>query len=243
MKDDIRITEVKLMLDSASAFDGGFELSAELKSHFDIRKPAEAMRIWYLDTPDQRLQAQNWIVRYRYHEGCDFELTFKKRYSESEYRDITGENLEQFKDFKPQIDMSVSKSTFSFACVKTFKLNDSLYNLDLGEAKHLSVSGSPAVFTDWNGKEEGIRLLNESVLYGPVKAMEYKGKHSGMEATFEIWKLGEFLTELSFKVDTERSSELLSKLLDDDKIKRLVLKDGTLKTEALFKYYSNRKKQ
>jgi hypothetical protein len=241
LKNGIRVTELKLVLDSGSALREGYELSDELKSCFDIKKPAQEMRIWYLDTAAQDLQGINWIVRYRYHEGCDFELTFKKRYSEAEYKSADGDEFDAFKEFKPQIDMSVSKKTYSFSCARLFKIEDSLYDLSLDDAKRLSMSGTPTVFVDWNGKGEGNRLLGESVLYGPVEAMEHKGKYSGVDATFEIWRLGGFLTELSFKVETERSGELLNKLLDDDKIKRLVIRDGALKTEALFKYYRKHK--
>lgn len=237
----IKVTEVKLMLESAAALQDGFKLSDDLISYFNVKRNSEEMRIWYVDTPEKRLQSENWIVRYRYHEGCDFELTFKKRYGESEYKALPAEQAERFTAFKPQIDMSVSKKTYSFAFVKLFKMGDNLYNLEEAEAKRLALDSCPPVFTDWNGKSRGYEQLSGSVLYGPVEAREYKGKYSGVEATFEIWKLGGYLAELSFKADTERSEELMGKLLGDDIIKRLALRDGTLKTEAFFNYYSKQR--
>jgi hypothetical protein len=199
------------------------------------------MKIWYLDTIDQQLKKFGWIVRYRFREGRDFELTYKRRFKESEFKALSIKTLYSLSNFEPEIDMSITKKTYSFANSKTIPASDELYNLHLSEARRLAILMSPAVFTNLNGVNGGFKLLCNSSLYGPVTAVEFKGDYNGTEASFEVWKLGGFLTELSFKIDTRKSEELLGLLLSDQIIKRLVIPEGNLKTEALFEYYSEYK--
>jgi len=241
LSEKMPVTEVKLILDSNLALNGEFLLKDEISDYFKIAHAQQHMKLWYLDTPGQALKSEGWILRYRYHEGLDFELTFKKRYDENVYKELPEKALHEFKDFKQEIDMGFSKKTYSFSYVKNFDMNGDFFNLDLNEARRLSIVNSPSVFTDWNGKNEGFKRLCGSVLYGPVTAAEYKGEYEDREATFEIWNLGGYLTELSFKVDTDKSLDLQQKLLADANIKRLVVPGGTLKTEALFDYYSKHK--
>lgn len=237
---DIPTTEVKLVLDSKNSLKGPFDLSEELRKHFEVSEPQKRMKIWYLDTAKQELKKKGWIIRYRFHEGNDFELTFKKRYEEAEYFSLSG-GLPAPEYFEPEIDMGVAKKTYSFSCSKKFAMNDFLYNLDLYEAKRVAIINSPAAFTDWGDKNYGFKMLSESLMYGPVEAFEYKGCFEDNQVSFEIWKLDEFLTEISLKTGTQKSAALMKKLQSDDIIKRLVLPEGKLKTEALFKYYSKHK--
>lgn len=237
---DIPKTEVKVVLDSGRALQNDYTLIDELNKYFELGNP-QHMRIWFLDTQDQQLKKLGWIIRYRYHEGCDFELTYKRRFNESDFKGLSPKTLYTLNSFEPEIDMSISKKTFSFSYSKTVPASDDLYRLQLSEARRLAIVMSPAVFTNINGVNGGFKLLCISSLYGPVTAVEYKGKYDGLEASFEIWKLGDFMTELSFKIETEKSEALLNKLLSEPIIKRLAVPDGKLKTEALFDYYSEYK--
>ena len=167
------------------------------------------MKIWYIDTIKQDLNNLEWIVRYRYHQNNDFELTYKKRCSEAQYKAIVSTNLgEAFSNnFEPEIDMGFSKKVYSLSYVKNFKMTDDLYNLDIFEATRLAIINSPHIFTDWNGKNEGYKNLFDSVLYGPVSAVEYKGNYEDLDITFEIWKLDDYFCELSFDIATDKSFE------------------------------------
>ncbi len=208
-----------------------------MKKKYGITKPGQHMKIWYLDTAKKQLDRENWIVRYRYHEGCDFELTFKKRFKESEYLSLSREDLNAYKGFEPEIDMGHTKRTYSFSYIKSIKLTDELYFFNPEKAISLAAGKSPAVFVHPNGDE----LLRSVELYGPVEAIEYMGEYKGKQASIEIWKLGEYLTELSFKLETDKSEDFLKELIADDE-KRLILRKDLLKTKALFDYYSDKSK-
>lgn len=237
---DIPRTELKLVFDSARALQGDYSITDELRNYFNFGKPRH-MKIWFLDTIDQQLKNLGWIIRFRYHEGFDFELTYKKRFSESEFKAIPIKTLYSLNSFKPEIDMNITKKTYSFSKEKTVPASDYLYGLQLSEARRLAILLSPAVFTNLSGINGGFKLLCVSSLYGPVSAVEYKGTYNGIEASLEVWKLGDFLTELSFKIETKDSEVLLNRLLSEPIIKRLVIPEGKLKTEALFEYYSEYK--
>lgn len=235
--------EVKFVLDSKLALNEKFELSDDVKTFFNVTQAGQRMRIWSVDTANQDLYRADWIVRYRYHEHCDFELTFKKRFNETQYDAImntkVGEKLS--KDFEQEIDMCFSKNTYSLSFIQSFPMSDNLYDLNILEAKRLAIKNSPNVFTDWNKKNNNFKLLLESVLFGPVFAFEYKGHYHDIEITLEIWKLDEYFSELSFDIKTKRSKGMHEQMLSDLQKQRLILPVNTLKTEALFDYYAKHK--
>lgn len=240
LKEKVDNTEVKFVLDSAAALQGDFALDREVVDFFKVTAPSARMKIWYLDTADQDLHKADWLVRYRYHENFDFELTYKKRMSEAAYKALVDVDLAHAfsKKFEPEIDMGYSKKTYSLSYIKRFSLTDDLIDLDVYEAKRRAIKNSPQVFTDWNGLNQGFIALNSAVLYGPVEAVEYTGKYADIKVTFEIWKLDDYFSEISLDIDTDKSTDMHGQLLTDLKKMRLVLPDNTLKTKALFDYYS-----
>lgn len=243
LKKNVENTEVKFVLNSDLALQKDFTLTDDIISFFSIDHPSQQMKVWYLDTKNQSLNNDDWIIRYRYHDDCDFELTYKKRCSEAQYKAIIDTQLgDSFsKQFKPEIDMGFSKETYSLSYMKYFTMNDDFYNLDIFEATRLAIVNSPRVFCDWNGKNEGYKKLFSSVLYGPVSAVEYKGKFEDIEIRFEIWKLDEYFCELSFDIKTDKSEKTHENMLSILQKKRLVKRENTLKTKALFDYYKNHK--
>ena len=123
-------TEVKFLLDSNIALSSNYELSDEVKNAFKVCSEGRPMRIWYLDTPSFSLHKENWILRFRYMKGKDFELTYKKRFSVNEYETLClTKEVKLFSDFKLEIDKSFSKSTCSLSFIKKFAATRSRNNL------------------------------------------------------------------------------------------------------------------
>ena len=243
LKQKIKITEAKYVLDPTRALSSKFALSEELAHFFSVDKPAANMRIWYLDTIHQDLHNMDWAVRYRYHDGCDFELTYKKRFSEQAYNAAETDLIDTFlkEGFDPEMDLSQYKKTYSFSYVKHFPITDKLYDLTIPSAKRLAVVNTPSLYTDWNGKNEGLNTLLNTCLYGPVIAVEYKGEFRGIEISIEVWSLGTYLVEVSFDSATDACDAVFQDLLLKLNKKRLVIPQKGFKTEALFDYYSKNK--
>lgn len=241
MKKGVKNSEIKLMLSSFALADE-FELSDNLKSFFKVKKPAQRMRIWYLDTGSQQLMLDDWSVRYRYHEHCDFELTYKKRFSQSKYEAMLDTNEDSvYRHFKPEIDMGYTKKTYSLSYVKKFPLTDDLMDLDVETARHHAIVHAPSVLIDWKRRSYGLSLLDHSELFGPVYAMEYRGKYQGHNVTFEVWKLDGYLSEISLDVHSDKAEKLHRELLAELQMMRLLLPKNILKTQALFDHYAQKR--
>jgi len=242
LKENIPDTELKLILNSQAALTEDGKPGKELNTLFQFGDEPSTHDIWYLETSAQDLNHLDWSVRYRlFGDGGGLELTFKKRYSETEYKDmLNSEAAKQFSaGFLPEIDLTYTKKTYSLSYVRVF--SDIEDSPDEAEAKRLAIINSPAVFTDFGGKNAGFVKLCESSLLGPVTAVAYSGEYNGLEAKLEIWQLKGSLAELSFDVPTKKSAqfkkEILKALIEND----LLLKKNILKTDAFIEYFCGKK--
>lgn len=231
----IQETEVKLLLSSERALEDKLP-SEELRALFGFAQQAEPMLVWYLDTPTQKLKEADWSVRYRQRKTGGLELTYKKRYSEQAYAVMLQTPLSDafHADFTPEIDLGYSKKTCSLSCIKTFEPYDSLDDL---EARRLAILNCPPPLTDWGGKNQGFRHLCEAVLFGPLTADKYKGKYEDITIKLEIWPLDSYLTELSFDIETHKSEEAKSRVIQVLEQHGLLLHDNTLKTDAMLRFF------
>lgn len=230
----IQETEVKLLLDSKRALEGRFP-STSLCTLFGFPPQAEPMLVWYLDTAAQELRESNWSVRYR-QRNSELELTYKKRYSDQDYRAMIQTPLYKAfsADFSSEIDLGYSKKTCSLSCTKTFQAQDSLDDL---EARRLAILHCPVVLTNWRGINQGFKQLCKSVLFGPLTAEKYKGKYEEITIKLEIWPLNGYLTELSFDIETQNSQEAKKRVVDTLEQHQLLLHDNTLKTDAMLDFF------
>lgn len=233
-------TEVKFNLLANQVLTTNFDLNPNFSDFFLINSQPAEMKIWYLETNDKKFNQQDWQVRYRYHDDCDFELTFKKRFNEEQYNQLIEskviENLN--KKFEPEIDLSIDKQTYSFSYAKTFKCNNELYCLSESTAKEHSIEKVPALFKDWNSPEWGLNALYKSELYGPANAMEYKGTFNNLSVTIEIWHLDEYYPEISFHCDTNKAPENQYALLNILQQNGWLSPQTQLKTELFFNYFT-----
>lgn len=242
LKKSVSNTEVKFILNSTVVLSKKNNLTDEIVEYFQVNEIGKKMKLWFLDTPNQDLYEQNWTVRFRYRQEDDFELTFKKRYSDEQYHAmIKTDTAKRFSKFDPEIDMEYSQKHYSLSYVKTFPLTHDLKHLRLHDAKHLAKETAPKILKHWNGEDQGKKLLKESVMYGPISAMEYHGEYQDTKVTFEVWKLDDYLAEISFDIKTENCRKLHDQLLFDLQKKHLLLAQNTLKTQALFDYYAKHK--
>ena len=243
LKEQIADAELKLMLVSNSVLKQDNTLSDDMKTLFGFDDEPDSISIWYLDTPAQNIRNAGWSVRFRqFSDDGGLELTFKKRYSEKDYKAMLNtDDAKKFAaEFKPELDIEYSNKTYSLSFERVF--TDMEETLNEGEAKRLAILNSPPVFVDWNGKNTGFVHLCASTLMGPVVAASYKGDYEGLEAKLEIWQLNTVLTELSFDISTKKSTQLKRDLLKTLTEYKLLTKQNQLKTDAFLDYYSNKKK-
>ena len=236
LTEKIPATEVKLMLKSKKALDKGFALSDALVELFDISGEPKDRPVWYVDTPDQKLKKWGWSVRFRQHKG-ELELTYKKRYTEAGYKAMLDTPLSPAFDrsFEPEIDLGYSKKTISFSYIRKLSAEN---QPDMLESRRLAIANCPELLTHWKGQNKGFAHLCESGLYGPVKALNYEGKLDGLKIKVEVWKLKNYIAELSFDIDSEEATEtkkqVVRLLLSSDMLDPV----NTLKTDALFDQYA-----
>lgn len=243
LKEQIAATELKLLLDSKQALQKKDTLSDDLNTLFKFDEESGQMSIWYLETPAEDLRKARWSVRYRkYGDGSGLELTFKKRFSERDYKAmLESEAAKMFSaEFTPEIDMEYTNKTYSLSFERVF--TDIEDELTEPEAKRLAMLNSPPVFTDWGSKNTGFSHLCASTLLGPVVAATYTGEFEGLEAKLEIWKLKSYLTELSFDVSTKKSVQLKRNLLKVLTDYKLLLTENLLKTDAFLDYFGKKSK-
>ncbi len=225
------MTEVKLLLNEDAVMDEGFHLKKEFMKHFNLSKRAAEMKIWYLDTEDQTLEGEKWLVRYRYHEDFDLELTYKKRYAEDEFQRVapTSRGQKFLKKAQPEVDMGLDDNTYSFSFTESLPMKHRYRELDLDEAKKWAIKRCPPILENWLKHNWGFQRLRDSVLYGPVHAMEYKGTYEGLDIVIEIWQLDGYFPELSFNVATDKAEKKQAK------VKRVLEENGWLKPESILK--------
>ncbi len=242
LKEQIAGAELKLMLNSNQSLKQQDTLSDDLKTLFNFDEEPGSVSIWYLETPAQDLRKADWSVRFRqFGDGGGLELTFKKRYSEKDYKAmLESDEAKRFAaEFTPEIDIEYTNRTYSLSYERVF--TDIEDDLNEAEGKRLAIINSPSVFTDWGSKNTGFVQLCSSTLLGPVVATTYKGEYEGLEAKLEIWKLGSYLTELSFDIPTKKSTQLKRDLLKVLTEYKLLLTENQLKTDAFLDYFSKKK--
>lgn len=241
LKEQIADAELKLMLNSNQALKNQDALNDDFSKLFSFDEEPGSMNIWYLETPAQDLRKEDWSVRFRqFDDGC-LELTFKKRYSEKDYKAMldTDDAKKFAAEFTPEIDIEYTNKTYSLSFERIF--TDMEDSLNEAEAKRLAILNSPSVFTDWKNKNTGFMHLNGAAFLGPVVATTYKGSFNEFEAKLEIWKLSGYLTELSFDVSTKKSTQLKRDLLKVLTEYNLLMTDNLLKTDAFLDYFGNKK--
>jgi hypothetical protein len=230
------MTEVKLMLRPKTALEKGFALSPALAELFDISDDTKERPVWYVDTADQKLRSWGWSVRFR-QSKTDLELTYKKRYTEAGYRAMLETPLSDAfnRTFEPEVDLGYSKKTISFSYVRQYKSEE---QPDALESRRLALLHCPDLLTHWKGANKGFAQLCQSQLFGRVAAMNYEGVLDGIKIKIEVWKLKNYIAELSFDIESAQAAKIKKQVV------RLLLSSAmldpvnTLKTDALFDQYA-----
>lgn len=238
LKEQIAQTELKLLLNSAAALKQQETLSDDMNALFKFDGEPGQMSVWYLETPAQDFRKAGWSVRYRqFGDTGALELTYKKRYSEKDYKAMLDSELAKMfsADFSVELDMEYTSKTCSLSYERIF--NDVENAPDEPEAKRLAALNSPPVLTDWGSRNAGFVNLCAAKLYGPVAAATHRGEFEGLEAKLEIWKLKSFLVELSFDVPSKKSIQLKRNLLKALSDYKLLLAKNQLKTDAFLDHF------
>lgn len=241
LTDMIPDTEVKLVLRSKRAMPGK-ALSKQVRSLLGIEGDAVPMSVWYLDTPAQKLRREGWSLRYRQRPESGLELTYKKRYSEPDYRAmlLTPAAQRFAADFTPEIDLGYAKTTCSLSNERVFEPEGG--KLTALKARRLAIVNCPRVLNDWNGENKGFARLCTATLFGPVAADTYTGSFEGQKLKFEIWPLDGYFCELSFDIPSDKSAEMRARVTGVLEAHGLLKKPDTLKTDAMLDFYARPKK-
>ena len=123
LKEQIAAAELKLMLRSDQALKQQDALSDDLKRLFSFNDEPGSISIWYLETPAQDLRKKDWSVRFRqFDDGGGLELTFKKRYSEKDYKAMLESDVAKMfsAEFTPEIDIEYTIKTYSLSFERVF---------------------------------------------------------------------------------------------------------------------------
>ncbi|KAH7138723.1 hypothetical protein B0J11DRAFT_515190 [Dendryphion nanum] len=259
--------EVKLLLKPSIVLGSNNKLNDTVLSTFSMGSSVKKMVIQFLDTQEQDIFKNGWILRIRRSEGEDeFELTYKKRYATND--GLKKEDAAD-KGIKERIDTAIKKaqndgfdSSTSFEAqiewgyhTQTLSLSHSdsypdsgfiaLSLPDQGTSRKLLTSKAPGKFTTWSNGTWATEQLNASRIYGPVLAKRSKGKWDGEKLTIEIWEIKngtdsgmEYFVEASFKVATLAvAQEKSKKLADFLQSKGWLLPEDSLKTSLIMKRY------
>lgn len=247
--------EVKFYLKSDQVLDSDHKLKKEIRTLFDMPSSLTKMRVQYLDNDQLELNEMGWCSRIRKKEDSDkFELTYKKRYPiregqiEAALALAASEGFDAGEDdYEAQIDWGYTKQTLSFSNRKTFKDNDysgmSLPNLK--DSIKVAVDEAPGKFENWQYKNWGKDILEDSRIYGYVKAKRYIGEFENTKTYIEIWKIineagtgYEHMVEISFKADDyEIASSLRTDLETFLKERNLLEEKDILKTSLILNRY------
>ncbi|GAU79240.1 hypothetical protein [Fusibacter sp. 3D3] len=210
--------EVKFYLKADQVLDSNYKLKKSVREIFDMPSSVTKMRVQYLDDAVLDLNTFGWYCRLRKKEDSKaFELTYKKRYPINE-GDIeatlalaASEGFDAGEDdYEAQMDWGYSKQTLSFSNTKTFK-DDDYSGMDLPNLKDsikVAVNEAPGKFENWQYKNWGKSILEDSKIYGYVNAKRYIGTFQKAKTYIEVWEIlneegngYEYVVEISFKAD------------------------------------------
>ncbi len=236
--EEVKNTEVKILLKRDTVMEKGFELKRDFEEYFMIKKRAAVMKIWYLDTIGQDFNNENWSVRYRYHDGCELELTYKKRFDTgiADSEKISSSDIyKRFLDngFQAEYDKGYKENTLSFSYAVKIP-HENKMELALYTAKNIALENCPRVLTGWKNDNWAINSLQRSRFYGPVDAREYKGSYNDLKIGIEIWKLSRYMPELSFDIKTGKAQETHDELIKILSSKNWFVPKDFLKTQMLY---------
>jgi len=198
--------EVKLLLKPTAVLGPEKELKSTVLSAFDMPPSITKQSIQFLDTDSKDIYTAGWSARIRKNENDDgLELTYKKRYA------IMGGDVK----YEAQVEWGYQKQTLSISRKK--KVADPTNSeIDLpGESnsRAMLIDEAPDKFDDWQGNNWGTRKLEESRIFGPVRAKRSVGKWEGMRLYIEVWPIGQrasteidYLVEASFKTESRMTA-------------------------------------
>lgn len=246
--------EVKFILDN-KVLDANGRVNAEYVKAFSLAEPSSRI-IVYVDTPDRAFFSAGWINRLRERGEKKDDCTYKRRYAVSDGNIdaavalAKSEGIDGNAGFEAELDWSAEKVTLDYS--KKIKIEPAAYpdfSVDsLASAVHILESAMPAEEADFAEKGWGTRLLKDSMLVGPVKSLQYKGKISDKKITLEVWimenpKTHEVsrITELSFGAKSyEQAAELRKTIYAHLSGLGVLEKKSVLKTSAVFDFFTGK---
>jgi hypothetical protein len=247
--------EVKLLLKPTAVLGPDKELESTVLSTFNMPPNGFKQSIQFLDTDNKDIYTAGWSARIRKTENDDgLELTYKKRYAivgGDIDAALTTANNDGFDSsnvkYEAQVEWGYQKQTLSISRKKNVEESTNS-EMDLpGESKSraMLIDEAPDKFDNWQVNNWGTSMLEESRIFGPVRAKRWIGKWEGMRLYIEVWRIGkrgsteiDYLVEASFKTESRMTASVkhdsfISYLQD----KGWFLCKDSLKTQLIMERY------
>jgi hypothetical protein len=202
-----------------------FNIKSELFAESDILNVFQAtkkdeVKVYFFDTPNRDFLKEDYIHRLRVYKGSNkMDITYKKRFLNTpldeaiaitESHGFTGAES----NYKFEMDIKGGNRTFTISRKESLKTTSKVsYDaVDTNAAKKLIFENAPKKILNWDSEAWYQNTLSQAVVYGPAKAITYKGSFAGYEADIEVWKYqGEIMVELSTKEDDALKAAVIEK--------------------------------
>ncbi|EJR11755.1 hypothetical protein [Bacillus cereus] len=237
--------EVKFFLKIDKVLDKANNLKDCIAKEFNIsNNDFKQLDIQFIDTIEQGIYKEGWILRNRKKKNKEnYELTYKKRYpiANGNIDDILNQvKSDGFHDssdnFTVEVDWGLHKQTLNISCEKKEPIPDSSSsNLpDIKELRTMFLDNAPEIFLNWQVEKWGENQIQNSKVYGPVKAKKYEGIWESTNVNIELWTL-EGYSESIIEISLEKSKDKNKSLQEHDKLKEFLCEKGWLSEEDISK--------
>ncbi|MBK3496253.1 hypothetical protein JFL43_15560 [Viridibacillus sp. YIM B01967] len=198
-------------------------LEPKILSVFSATKKDD-VKIYYYDTANKDFLGADYNHRLRVYKGSNkIDITYKKRFSNTpldEALTITKDHGFTGNESNYKFEMDIKDGNHTFAISRKESLKEtskvSFDAVDTNAAKKLILENVPNKIQNWNSEDWYNNTLDQAEVYGPAKAITYKGNYAGYEADIEVWNYqGDVMIELSAKEGDASKAAAIEKLWHD----------------------------
>ncbi|MDA2302847.1 CYTH domain-containing protein [Bacillus cereus group sp. MYBK95-2] len=236
--------EVKFFLKINKVLDTANNLQDCVTKEFNIsNNDFKQLDIQFIDTMGQDIYKEGWILRNRKKNNRNYELTYKKRYPidngniDETLKQVLSDGFhDSSENFAVEVEWGLHKQTLSVSCEKKEPIPDSsISNLpDIKELRTMFLDNAPEIFLNWQVEKWGENQIQNSKVYGPVKAKKYEGTWESTSVNIELWTL-EGYSESIIEISLEKSKDKNQSLQEHDKLKEFLYTKGWLSEEDISK--------
>lgn len=217
----------------SAAINPGNEIKYNIKSDIFIEPKIinvfsatkkDEVKIYYFDTVNKAFLGADYNHRLRvYKDSNKIDITYKKRFLNTPLDEAIAITQDHGftggeSNYKFELDIKGGNHTFAVSRKESLKETSkvSFNSVDTDAAKKLILDNAPKKLQNWDSEVWYNNTLSQAVVYGPAKAITYKGSYAGYEADIEVWNYqDEIMVELSTKEDDASKAAVIEKLWHD----------------------------